>query len=583
MTAATARSVSLDSVHVFTSSASCSTAQNKQELKPCINRSCGGGEWRSRVKSPSPLKSAAAPPPPPASSAIVPASPTPSDDANAPAPPAAASTAIALSRTPRFAPWLKQLEGQLLDMSLQIVRETTGESLESGAEERTEEDDDEWLEERRRAAQQEGRGEKYKSEHMEDMRRLGGSLSKLLQLVHQELLPRLPQDPEALFLGAAADFIGRRFESSLRLMQTALMATSDNHCTPKQRAAREYFLALIAIRIITEADKGYKEDGVGKMDLIGLPQERFDELCNITEKGLREAMRLDPRLHSAYIDSEMLAQLKHPDDAHARVAFHAEMVDSACQHAKYWVNKMQRPMHFYPKLESKPWWDASDFPWAIKLMQNFAEIQAEVLKMRQPATADKKAEVWDPVGSKHDAGDRELVENGAWTELVLLNRDEKVASMVARNRRLCPNTLRLLDSIPAASDMAKRGVGESTFSALHGGAHLKPHCGSTNCRLTCHLPLIVPKGEKASIRVGNETRVYREGEIMIFDDSWEHEVWQLGKKDSVRVVLLIRFWHPDIPVNRWPEAQHHMRKYYKTHKRRIQVPLLLPSKLEGRP
>ena len=166
---------------------------------------------------------------------------------------------------------------------------------------------------------------------------------------------------------------------------------------------------------------------------------------------------------------------------------------------------------------------------------------------------------------------------------MLLNRDEKVAAMVARNRRLCPTTLRVLDSIPAAADMAKKGVGESTFSALHGGAHLKPHCGSTNCRLTCHLPLLVPPGD-VSIRVGNERRQYREGELMIFDDSFEHEVWQQGSPDSVRVVLLIRFWHPDIPPNRWPEAQHHMKKLYRQHKRRITVPPLeRPAKLGSTP
>lgn len=67
--------------------------------------------------------------------------------------------------------------------------------------------------------------------------------------------------------------------------------------------------------------------------------------------------------------------------------------------------------------------------------------------------------------------------------------------------------------------MAKKGAGESTFSALGGGAHLKPHCGSTNCRLTAHLPLIVPEGG-SSIRVGDEVRQYKEGELMIFDDSW---------------------------------------------------------------
>ena len=69
---------------------------------------------------------------------------------------------------------------------------------------------------------------------------------------------------------------------------------------------------------------------------------------------------------------------------------------------------------------------------------------------------------------------------------------------------------------------------------------------------------------------------------MIFDDSYEYEVWQLSKKEGVRVVLLIRFWHPDIPPNRWPEAFHHMSKLYKTHKRRIQVPpLTRPPRTEN--
>ena len=156
---------------------------------------------------------------------------------------------------------------------------------------------------------------------------------------------------------------------------------------------------------------------------------------------------------------------------------------------------------------------------------------------------------------------------------MLLNKDEKVAAMVARNRKMCPITARLLDSIQCAADMARRGVGEATFSALGGGAHLKPHCGSTNCRLTAHLPLLVPEGG-ASIRCGDETRQYREGELMIFDDSYEHEVWQLGAPDSVRVVLLIRFWHPDIPPARYPEAFHHMRTLHTKHRRRLLVPPL---------
>ena len=503
------------------------------------------------------------------------------------APPAEKSppveTTVALSRTPKFAPWLKQLEGELLTIALQVIKETTGQRLDEGAED---EDEDDLVDEQQRELrkQREMGTNAYQGQHMEALRRLGGGLGKLVKLIHEELLPRMPTDPEALFLGAAAAFISRQYEGALNLIQQSLVGTADGHCTPRQLASRHYFCALVAIRIISEADKGHKEDGYGKIMLVGLAPERLDELLAITERHLQESMRLDPRLHSAYIDSEMAAQLRFPDDAHARVALHAELVAAACATGKYWVSKHQRPMHFYPKLTSKPWWDPTDFPWAITLMQNYEAIRAEVLKMREPARDGKKAEVWDPVGSKHDAGDRELVENGAWTELVLLNRDEKIASSVARNRRLCPHTLRILDSIPAAADMARRGVGESTFSALHSGAHLKPHCGSTNTRLTCHLPLLVPKGE-VSIRVGDETRPYREGEPMIFDDSWEHEVWQLSKKaDGVRVVLLIRFWHPDIPPARWPDAYHHMKKMYFTHKRRLLLPPLeKPTKLDATP
>ena len=148
------------------------------------------------------------------------------------------------------------------------------------------------------------------------------------------------------------------------------------------------------------------------------------------------------------------------------------------------------------------------------------------------------------------------------------------APTLQRLRPALPATLRVLDQIPAASDMARRGIGESTFSALHGGAHLKPHCGSTNCRLTCHLPLIVPPGD-VSIRVGNETRQYREGEPMIFDDSYEHEVWHKGGADSgVRVVLLLRFWHPDLPPSEYGQVLREMRATYRRHQKAAMRPPL---------
>ena len=66
------------------------------------------------------------------------------------------------------------------------------------------------------------------------------------------------------------------------------------------------------------------------------------------------------------------------------------------------------------------------------------------------------------------------------------------------------------------------GGGETLFSVLRPGTHLRPHCGSTNSRLTCHLGVVVPGG--ARVRVGDEWREWAEGECLVFDDSWEHEV-----------------------------------------------------------
>ena len=500
---------------------------------------------------------------------------------------------VALSRTPRFEPWLRELEQQLLDLGVEIVHKTTGDHVESDFEDDSLEDEvarleRERLEERKR--ERELGTSSYENMRLEHLRRLGGALNGLAKLISEELLPKMPSDPDALFLAASCDFIARKHDTSLRLMQASLMATHDGHCTPKQLAARHYFQAVIAMRIVNESSAElYSTSEAAPTSYDKIPPERFSDLCNLIERALTEALRLDPKgMTSAYIDAEMLAQYRHPLDAHARVGLHASLVEVACATGRgYLVDKMQRPMHFYPKLRSAPWWDPCDIPWALTLMAHFEEIRDEMMNTRvQPtsspspsssssSSSSREQQRWDSVGSKHDAGDRDLVENGAWTELVLLNCDEKIASSVARNRRLCPTTLKLLDAIPAAADMARRGAGESTFSALGGGAHLKPHCGSTNCRLTCHLPLLVPPG--CSIRVGNEERPYREGECMIFDDSFEHEVWHRGDPGATRVVLLVRFWHPDIPPNRYAEADHHMRKMFRQHKRRLSLPPLRRS------
>ena len=54
------------------------------------------------------------------------------------------------------------------------------------------------------------------------------------------------------------------------------------------------------------------------------------------------------------------------------------------------------------------------------------------------------------------------------------------------------------------------------------------------------LPLVVPDNW---IVVGEEEKEWKEGELMIFDDSYEHYVYHNGTTE--RILLLFDIWHPN--------------------------------------
>jgi beta-hydroxylase len=122
-----------------------------------------------------------------------------------------------------------------------------------------------------------------------------------------------------------------------------------------------------------------------------------------------------------------------------------------------------------------------------------------------------------------------------WPERFLYAQGWEVFGLYAfgrkldRNCELCPETTHLIEQIP--------GLTTAGFSSLAPGTHIAAHTGYTKSVLRCHLGLIVPPG--CSMRVGAETREWREGECLVFDDTIEHEVWHRG--DRPRVILLLDF------------------------------------------
>jgi ornithine lipid ester-linked acyl 2-hydroxylase len=94
----------------------------------------------------------------------------------------------------------------------------------------------------------------------------------------------------------------------------------------------------------------------------------------------------------------------------------------------------------------------------------------------------------------------------------------------------CPATARALAAV--------LGLVNSGFSLFRPGTRLYPHRGERQGLLRCHLPLIVPEGDVA-LRIGRATRSWRPGRCLLFDDTQEHEAWNLGAGDRVLLIVTV--------------------------------------------
>ena len=195
---------------------------------------------------------------------------------------------------------------------------------------------------------------------------------------------------------------------------------------------------------------------------------------------------------------------------------------------------VQQPsVFYYPYLAQRQFFEREEFDWVPALEAAAPAIRAELSALLEDADFRPYIEN-DPDRPYRDF--HGLNEDRSWSALYLW-RNGKV---VEDNARRCPATMAALEQVPLSQ------IGSQTpavlFSRLEPGAHIPPHGGMLNCRLICHLPLIVPPG--CWLRVGNETREWREGEMLIFDDSIEHEA--KNPTGELRIILLFDVWRPEL-------------------------------------
>ena len=330
-----------------------------------------------------------------------------------------------------------------------------------------------------------------------------------------ETLRRIGDDPRAMFPLAQAcralgDVVGAKIvlESLLARQPghvAALLLSGDLVGDSDVRAACAFYQAALA-----QANRGSVP--------VSLHADLHRARAYLENAGPLYQAHLNARLASAGIaDMAGLPRISHAIDL---LTGKAEIF-------------LQRPSSFYfPGLPQIEFFPRAMFPW-------LAEIEAASDAMLGELQGILAGDAFAPYVETRPGrppAPNPLRDDPSWSACYLWKAGEPIAGVAER----CPATMAALavapmPFIPDRSPMA-------LFSKLRPGTHIQPHHGLLNTRLIVHVPLIAPPG--AALRVGSQTREWRVGEALVFDDSIEHEAWNRGASD--RTVLLFEIWRPEL-------------------------------------
>lgn len=191
------------------------------------------------------------------------------------------------------------------------------------------------------------------------------------------------------------------------------------------------------------------------------------------------------------------------------------------------LNRYQRSLYNVDRLASQPVWPIEETPY----VEFFRKLEANWEVIRDEGVALLS----EPVQDGFRPESENLQDRGDWKQYELFARGRKITANCVKASKTCA----LIEHFSPAATCSR---GQVKFSVMQPDTHVHAHTGPTNCRLRAHLGLVIPSG--VNLRVEEKIVTWEEGKIILFDDSWEHEVWHNGSAD--RLVLIVDVWHPDL-------------------------------------
>ncbi|XP_062920241.1 aspartyl/asparaginyl beta-hydroxylase isoform X5 [Mobula hypostoma] len=385
-----------------------------------------------------------------------------------------------------------------------------------------------------------------------------------------ELLKRYPQSPRAKYGKAESeDDLAEKMRSN-EILQRAISTYGEVADMPnptadlvklalKRQANRQQFLGHIKRSVMTlKKLVSLYPDDISIRNELGVSYLLLGDNSN-AKKVYEEVLAMAPndgfaKVHYGFIlkaanqIAESIPYLKEgllsgdPGTDDGRFYFHLgdalQRVGDQEAHKWYelghkrghFASVWQRSLYNVNGLKAQPWWTAKETGYTelVKTLErNWKLIREEGLTVM-----DKQRGLFLPE-------DENLREKGDWGQFTIWQQGRRIENSCKQ----VPKTCALLERFPETTG-CKRG--QIKYSVMQPGTHVWPHTGPTNCRLRMHLGLVIPK-EGCRIRCANDTREWKEGKVLIFDDSFEHEVWQDAA--SYRLIFIVDVWHPDLTAH----------------------------------
>ncbi|KAG6452415.1 hypothetical protein O3G_MSEX007611 [Manduca sexta] len=275
--------------------------------------------------------------------------------------------------------------------------------------------------------------------------------------------------------------------------------------------------ADLAEEVLKETLRRWPDDRVALAHLgfvLKTSHNKLEEAVDAMRKALEGDIGAanEPRFYFHLGDALLLlGRYKEAEEVHKRGAALGHFLSPA-----------QRSLYNVERLKSRPWWNIEQTPYA-RLARNLEASWKAILKEGEAARA------------LYEQEKEGLKERGEWSQLDIFVRGQEIPGRCKKAPITCSIVRQELAAVGC-----KRG--QIKFSAMEAGTHVRPHVGPTNCRLRMHLGL--SNTEDTYIRVDKEIRQWQAGKVLMFDDSFEHEVWHNGT--GSRLVLIVDVWHPDL-------------------------------------